>query len=71
MPTHIYTLTDIMKRKKKKRKEKKKQKKKKKTRLEKLFLNTGRSKGITRKPAKMTMFCCVCKTGLLTTSKRA
>ena len=54
MPTHIHTLIDIMKRKKKKRKEKKK------TRLEKIFLNTGGSKSITRKPAKMTMFCCVC-----------
>lgn len=63
MPTHIYTLIDIMKRKEKRKKEKKT------TRLEKN--NTGGSKGITRKPAKMTMFCCVCKTGLLTTSKRA
>ena len=64
MPSHIYTLIDIMKRKEKRKKEKKKT-----TRLEKN--NTGGSKGITRKPAKMTMFCCVCKTGLLTTSKRA
>ena len=56
MPKHIYTLIDIMKRKEKKRKKKKR---KKKTRLEKLFLNTGGSKGITRKPAKMTMFWCV------------
>ena len=50
-------------------KRKEKRKKEKKTRLEKN--NAGGSKGITRKPAKMTMFCCVCKTGLLTTSKRA
>ena len=63
MPTHIYTLIDMMKRKEKRKKEKK-------TRLEKKN-NTGGSKGITRKPAKMTIFCCVCKTGLLTTSKRA
>ena len=42
MPTHIYTLIDIMKRKKEKKRKKKKRKK---TRLEKLFLNTGGSKG--------------------------
>ena len=45
MPTHIYTLIDIMKRKEKRKKEKEK------TRLEKKN-NSGGSKGITRKPQK-------------------
>ena len=69
MPTHIYTLIDIMKR--KKRKEKEKEKKKKKHGWKNYFSTLEDQRGITRKPAKMTMFCCVCKTGLLTTSKRA
>lgn len=67
MPTHIHTLIDIMKRKKKKRKEKKK-----KNTVGKNISQHWRIKEYNQETCKNDdVLLYVCKTGLLTTFKRA